>query len=514
MMTKAYWGENETGPKTLTATCIKGNSRPHTIVCVDKYGVADPDFVVTVPAPAQIKCNPPTSDSPPIIHLVSITIDKIATKPADKYYLKIESSNAGKPGTPFQRLIVIPRVGLIRYRMGPMMFVDDMPDPLFVIKNEEVEFRAVPLPDHAEFPPDMLVWSGTAGASGTGVDTTVTFTELSGGPTDYKTVSAQCLNTATVIGKVVVNQWNVLEVSNTLDFGSFRYAEHSQTAGINWRGVTGTVLGKLAQFPVNGPNGSTAVDLLAHLGGIIGAFVGATYEREPALAERPKGVITYKVIIPATIPSIHGTLHKTTSYDSTESFPGPPDDDIGSLNCSEGERTFVNDMEIQWSADGDYGTETVTFDGGEYGTIIRTVDLSTASATAISGFVPGSEERIVEYYVSTKELNAAEYDEDIEAIERVKITAMGVKVWLNSLGLTVPASILDALVDEYLNWIKTEMTKALAERAWQTKSNLNNAELLPQLEPTGGADLETNTAIVLAEYDDIYAAIQARIDAL
>ncbi len=35
-----------------------------------------------------------------------ITIDKIATKSAGKYYLKIESSN-GKPGTPFNKLIVV-----------------------------------------------------------------------------------------------------------------------------------------------------------------------------------------------------------------------------------------------------------------------------------------------------------------------------------------------------------------------------------------------------------------------
>ena len=76
-------------------------------------------------------------------------------------------------------------------------------DPLYVLKDTPVQFRAFKTPYQASnWPSGKPVWGGSAGASGTGETKTVTFSTKSNSLTDYKTVTVECGNVKTV--KVVV----------------------------------------------------------------------------------------------------------------------------------------------------------------------------------------------------------------------------------------------------------------------------------------------------------------------
>ncbi|MFO7869949.1 MAG: hypothetical protein R6V03_00755, partial [Kiritimatiellia bacterium] len=398
----------------------------------------------------------------------------------------------------------------IHYHMESMTFWEIMPDPLYVIKNEVVDFRAVPEPKDVNFPAGAPVWSGTSGVKGTGPESTVLFDTLSRHSEDYKTVSATC--GYTIIANVIVNEWNVLEVANTLDFGSFVYAISDRTGGLAWTGAVNTLIEKLARFPVNGSDGSSAADLVGDLAGVVGALAGATYERTPAQAEPPGGEMEYETKIPATIPSVEGTLSKETHYESTESFPGKPDRKIGCLDHREGDLTYEDKMVFVWTADGEYGTEAITFDGKEHGTIVRTVDLSLESAYAIPGNLPAVEEPVIASYAETMDLNEAMYDDDIKTLKEIKAYALVTKAWLKSVGLEALGATFEALVNQYVDWIKEEMTKELNEFDWQAHSNLATAELLPQETPKGGADPKANTVAVIRQWEKVVSKVQKKID--
>ncbi len=76
-------------------------------------------------------------------------------------------------------------------------------DPLYVLKDTPVQFRAFKTPyQAASWPSGKPVWGGSAGASGTGETKTVTFSTKSNSLTDYKTVTVECGNVKTV--KVIV----------------------------------------------------------------------------------------------------------------------------------------------------------------------------------------------------------------------------------------------------------------------------------------------------------------------
>lgn len=76
-------------------------------------------------------------------------------------------------------------------------------DTIYVLKDTQVQFRAVKAPYQApDWPSGKPVWSGSAGASGTGETKTVTFSTKSNSLTDYKTVTLECGNIVTI--KVIV----------------------------------------------------------------------------------------------------------------------------------------------------------------------------------------------------------------------------------------------------------------------------------------------------------------------
>jgi hypothetical protein len=88
----------------------------------------------------------------------------------------------------------------LQYRIGGGSWAN-LPDPLGVVTGTTVEFKALPQPSGASWPPDKPVWTG---ASGSGDQASQTFSTLSANATDYKLVTAECGNTVT--GRVIVVQ--------------------------------------------------------------------------------------------------------------------------------------------------------------------------------------------------------------------------------------------------------------------------------------------------------------------
>src|SRR5262249_5219006 len=61
----------------------------------------------------------------------------------------------------------------------------DISGNLYVLKGTSVTFKAVPEPSGASWPSGKPVWGGTAGASGTGDTTSVTFNTASSSISDF-----------------------------------------------------------------------------------------------------------------------------------------------------------------------------------------------------------------------------------------------------------------------------------------------------------------------------------------
>ncbi|MEO6907952.1 MAG: Ig-like domain-containing protein [Abditibacteriaceae bacterium] len=85
-------------------------------------------------------------------------------------------------------------VDKIQYRIGQGAYAD-VPNPLVVPVNSNVDFKAIITPAGATWPADKPVWGGAA--TGTGESSTVTFGQASETTTDFKTITAKCGNTVT-----------------------------------------------------------------------------------------------------------------------------------------------------------------------------------------------------------------------------------------------------------------------------------------------------------------------------
>lgn len=84
--------------------------------------------------------------------------------------------------------------------------------PSLVYKGQTGTYRAVARPSGTTWPSGKPVWGGTAGASGTGETTSVTFNTESSNWADYKTLTAECGNTVTanlLIANVKITQFQV-----------------------------------------------------------------------------------------------------------------------------------------------------------------------------------------------------------------------------------------------------------------------------------------------------------------
>jgi hypothetical protein len=71
----------------------------------------------------------------------------------------------------------------------------DITSVMYVQVGQTLIFKAVSTPDEATYPKDNPVWSGTAGAKGTGDTVGVTFSTVSKSAADFKTVTATCGDT-------------------------------------------------------------------------------------------------------------------------------------------------------------------------------------------------------------------------------------------------------------------------------------------------------------------------------
>lgn len=79
----------------------------------------------------------------------------------------------------------------------------DATGTLYVLKDTQVTFKAVPNPVTATFPSGQLTWSGTSGATGTGATVSVTFGTVSSSTTNFKTVVATSGNSSVTVNVVV-----------------------------------------------------------------------------------------------------------------------------------------------------------------------------------------------------------------------------------------------------------------------------------------------------------------------
>lgn len=93
-----------------------------------------------------------------------------------------------------ERPMEVVQISKIQYQ-GDSGFVD-VGGTLYVLKDSSVTFKAIPT--SSSFPSNKPVWSGTAGATGTGQTKSVTFSTASSSSSDYKTVIATAGNAVTV----------------------------------------------------------------------------------------------------------------------------------------------------------------------------------------------------------------------------------------------------------------------------------------------------------------------------
>lgn len=81
----------------------------------------------------------------------------------------------------------------------------DISGTLYAIKDKSFKFKAFPMPADASWPSGKPEWSGTSGASGSGVITALTFSTQSATINDLKAVIAKC-GTSTATANVIVCQ--------------------------------------------------------------------------------------------------------------------------------------------------------------------------------------------------------------------------------------------------------------------------------------------------------------------
>lgn len=174
---------------------------------------------------------------------------------------------------------VYARIGSIQYQSGSNFVA--IPGTLFVLKDTTVTFKAIPDPPGGNLR-STPTWSGTSGATGSGVTKAVTFSTVSSSATDFKTVIATSGNSVTV--NVIVydltgtftpeNNFSGRSLENfgieevvTLGFTATPSVSVSQIGGLRWRIVnTGTGNGTLSANDVgtgtfNAPDTAKAITL-------------------------------------------------------------------------------------------------------------------------------------------------------------------------------------------------------------------------------------------------------------
>jgi hypothetical protein len=233
-MTEVYWGENETGPKTLTATCTEGKGNDHSVVC------AEAGFSVS----ATIKCTKGAK--------VPISVDKTAKMDAKIYKLKIESNNK-KPGTPFYKLCVM-KV--------------EITEPVKVTRGIAGSISATVFPRPPYITPNKVEWIFSGGKGGTKNTTPNLSTDvvLVDGENHYGVIckvtvgSAVFQDSATIT--VIPREWKITptcEPDNEIGWGD--YPTNNVTMGecrnrtLNNPQIVTPKVGGFTCARVNDPNG-------------------------------------------------------------------------------------------------------------------------------------------------------------------------------------------------------------------------------------------------------------------
>jgi len=138
----------------------------------------------------------------------------------------------------------------------------DATGTLYVLKDTQITFKAIPNPTNATFPAGQPVWSGTSGATGTGVTVSVTFSTVSSSTSNFKTVVATSGNSSVTVNAVVYDLAKVVTPVDNFEgrapttFGLKEFVNLSTT--ITPSGVTSTQAGGLQWSNASGPGTTTS----------------------------------------------------------------------------------------------------------------------------------------------------------------------------------------------------------------------------------------------------------------
>jgi len=104
--------------------------------------------------------------------------------------------------------VTIVSIDKIQYNDGQQW--NDITDTIYALKDDSVNFKAIPNPPDTSWPSGKPVWSGTSGASGTGETNVVTFNALSSSANDYKTIVVECGNSSITVNVIVFDFTGIL----------------------------------------------------------------------------------------------------------------------------------------------------------------------------------------------------------------------------------------------------------------------------------------------------------------
>ncbi len=85
-------------------------------------------------------------------------------------------------------------ISKLQYKIGNSEFID-VPNPIGMLKDEQISIKAIPTPSDASFPSGKPEWGGTANLSGSSDTASGTLSDVSTSDQDFKTVTAKCGNT-------------------------------------------------------------------------------------------------------------------------------------------------------------------------------------------------------------------------------------------------------------------------------------------------------------------------------
>ena len=165
----------------------------------------------------------------------------------------VGNPTTGPASQPATKPVVAKGVSKIQYKDGTNWV--DVPNPLVVMKDTEVTFKAISDPATGTWPSNKPVWGGTAGANGIGETKALTF-----GAKGDKTVTAECGNT--VSANVKVYELTGVHVAqdffagrNTTKYGVAEVADLSFT--VDPAGISAAQMGGL-EWSVAGGGGTVA----------------------------------------------------------------------------------------------------------------------------------------------------------------------------------------------------------------------------------------------------------------